>query len=118
MTANPKKLPAASFTQGNVRKRPAGAARTPAAAAPARSEGADASGMRVWAEGLDLGPDDGETAKVGTVSQYFATKAFRPLLSTEGGIFLARVNVRSLVACLASARPIRFPTPNFNAVVF
>ena len=67
MTANPKKRPAASPTQGNVRKRPAGAARTPAAAAPARSEGADASGMRVWAEGLDLGPDDGETAKVGTV---------------------------------------------------
>ena len=46
MTANPKKRPAAPLTQGNVRKRPAGAARNPAAAAPVRSEGADASGMR------------------------------------------------------------------------
>jgi hypothetical protein len=81
MTANPKKRPAASPTQGNVRKRPAGAARNPAAAAPVRSEGADASGIRAWADGLNLGPDDGETAKVGT-GQYFATKAFRLILST------------------------------------
>ena len=47
MTANPKKLPAASFTQGNVRKRPAGAARNPAAAAPARSDGAHLDALRV-----------------------------------------------------------------------
>ena len=71
MTANPKKRPAASHTQGNVRKRPAGAARNPAAAAPALSEGADASGMRARAEGAQKYP-----------SQYFATKAFRPLLSS------------------------------------
>ena len=67
MTANPKKRPAASSSQGNVRKRPAGDASNPAAAASVRSEGADACGLRAWAEGLDLGPEDGETARVGTV---------------------------------------------------
>ena len=108
MTANPKKLPAASFTQGNVRKRPAGAARNPAAAAPALSEGADASGMRAWAEGAQKYP-----------SQYFATKAFRPLLSTESGVFEARVNVRSLLTCLANARPILSPSrPEFQCCYF
>ena len=127
--------------------------------------------MRAWAEGLDFRPDDGETAKVGTVylitfarllraadvsfelrnpttltrqdildavldalenpirnrfatgrpreqkypNQYLATKAFRPFLSTEGGFFEARVNVRSLVTRLTNARPILSPShPEFQ----
>ena len=109
MTANPKKRPAASPTQGNVRERPAGAARTPAAAAPARRKGADASRSACVASYLAQKHPN----------QYCATKAFRPLLSTEGGIFEARVNVRSLVTCLANARWIRSPShPEFQCCCF
>ena len=109
MTAIPKKRPAASHTQGNVKKRPAGAARNPAAAAPARSDGAHLGALRVllatWLKSIP----------VSILQRRLLDLSFLPRVEFLRRESMSEVLLRDLPMHARSAPPL---TPNFNVVVF